>query len=339
MRKRTHDFLSDSRVHTDPMPSSQGKYLKTQDFLQPLERVGTRAYNEDPVPTTSELMSPPPHVHNHQHVLPGGIGTYTISHIPQFYHHHHHNNNQRVPKPEISNSNSSSGFTLWDESGVTKVNTRTEHRQSFMDMIITSAKGNSLEDDLDDEEDDEFDTKKQNNTCPRGYKKSFVNIVNMVTVDLRVKVDGKGHGNEQKPNTPRSKHSATEQRRRSKINDRFQMLRQLIPNSDQKRDKASFLLEVIEYIHFLQAKVDKHEVVPYQRKQQNPPEETVRFLADGQEVNPMDQQFLNRAIETSSQISQLCPALESEKLREEVEEEELSVHKGTISISSVYSQG
>ena len=25
---------------------------------------------------------------------------------------------------------------------------------------------------------------------------------------------------------------------------RFQMLRQLIPNSDQKRDKASFLLEV-----------------------------------------------------------------------------------------------
>lgn len=45
--------------------------------------------------------------------------------------------------------------------------------------------------------------------------------------------------------TPRSKHSATEQRRRSKINDRFQMLRDLVPHSDQKRDKASFLLEVI----------------------------------------------------------------------------------------------
>ena len=44
--------------------------------------------------------------------------------------------------------------------------------------------------------------------------------------------------------TPRSKHSATEQRRRSKINDRFQMLRDLVPHSDQKRDKASFLLEV-----------------------------------------------------------------------------------------------
>lgn len=46
--------------------------------------------------------------------------------------------------------------------------------------------------------------------------------------------------------TPRSKHSATEQRRRSKINDRFQMLRDLVPHSDQKRDKASFLLEVTD---------------------------------------------------------------------------------------------
>lgn len=33
-----------------------------------------------------------------------------------------------------------------------------------------------------------------------------------------MKVDGKS--TDQKPNTPRSKHSATEQRRRSKINDR-----------------------------------------------------------------------------------------------------------------------
>jgi len=34
-----------------------------------------------------------------------------------------------------------------------------------------------------------------------------------------VKVEGRG-GNDQKATTPRSKHSATEQRRRSKINDR-----------------------------------------------------------------------------------------------------------------------
>nr|QOJ43689.1 bHLH transcription factor [Dracaena cambodiana] len=77
-------------------------------------------------------------------------------------------------------------------------------------------------------------------------------------VELTVKVDGKG-GNNQKASTPRSKHSATEQRRRSKINNRFQILRELIPHSDQKRDKASFLLEVIEYIRFLQEKVHKYE--------------------------------------------------------------------------------
>jgi hypothetical protein len=102
--------------------------------------------------------------------------------------------------------------------------------QSFMDMI-RSAKGSSQEDDLDDEED--FIMKKESSSTSQSHR-----------VDLRVKADVRGSPNDQKLNTPRSKHSATEQRRRSKINDRFQMLRQLIPNSDQKRDKASFLLEV-----------------------------------------------------------------------------------------------
>lgn len=64
---------------------------------------------------------------------------------------------------------------------------------------------------------------------------------------------------EPKANANRSKHSETEQRRRSKINERFQALRNLIPQNDQKRDKASFLLEVIEYIHFLQEKLQVYE--------------------------------------------------------------------------------
>ncbi|KAG1364320.1 transcription factor BIM2 [Cocos nucifera] len=81
-------------------------------------------------------------------------------------------------------------------------------------------------------------------------------------VELTVNVDGKGGGQKPgTPTTPRSKHSATEQRRRYKINDRFQILRDLIPHSDQKRDKASFLLEVIEYIKFLQERLEKYE--PY----------------------------------------------------------------------------
>ncbi|KAF5725428.1 hypothetical protein HS088_TW23G00150 [Tripterygium wilfordii] len=82
-----------------------------------------------------------------------------------------------------------------------------------------------------------------------------------------MKVDGKR--NEQKSNSYRSKHSETEQRRRSKINERFQILRDLIPQNDQKRDKASFLLEVIEYIQFLQEKLRVHEG-PYQGWSQEP---------------------------------------------------------------------
>ncbi|CAI0454382.1 unnamed protein product [Linum tenue] len=68
-----------------------------------------------------------------------------------------------------------------------------------------------------------------------------------------------GKSSDQKGNTHRSKHSETEQRRRSKINERFQILRELIPQNDQKRDKASFLLEVIGYIQFLQERLHRYE--------------------------------------------------------------------------------
>lgn len=68
--------------------------------------------------------------------------------------------------------------------------------------------------------------------------------------------DGK---NNDKASAIRSKHSVTEQRRRSKINERFQILRDLIPHTDQKRDTASFLLEVIQYVQYLQEKVQKYE--------------------------------------------------------------------------------
>ncbi|KAL6324497.1 hypothetical protein AAG906_013309 [Vitis piasezkii] len=75
--------------------------------------------------------------------------------------------------------------------------------------------------------------------------------------DLAMRADGRSV--DQKVSAHRSKHSATEQRRRSKINERFQILRDLIPQNDQKRDKASFLLEVIEYIQFLQEKLNMYE--------------------------------------------------------------------------------
>ncbi|XP_061953567.1 transcription factor BIM1-like isoform X1 [Populus nigra] len=306
-RKPTHDFLSlyshSPTVPQDPRPPPQGGFLQTHDFLQPLEQVSKATAREE---TNVEILTiekppppaPPPSV---EHILPGGIGTYSISHVSYF--------NQRVPKPENTifsvaqasstdkndeNSNcssySASGFALWEESTLKKGKTGKEnvgersniireaaaktgqwttserpsqsssnnHRNSFSSLsssqppglkctqsfieMIKSAKGSNLDDDLDDEE--TFLLKKE---TPSPIHKG----------ELRVKVDGKS--NDQKPNTPRSKHSATEQRRRSKINDRFQMLRALIPHGDQKRDKASFLLEVIEHVRFLQEKVQKYE--------------------------------------------------------------------------------
>ncbi|TYH56097.1 hypothetical protein ES332_D09G284500v1 [Gossypium tomentosum] len=236
----------------------------------------------------------------------------------------------------------------------------------------------------DFEEDEDFILKKESSTTTRSKG------------ELRVKVDGKSAAN-QKANTSRSKHSATEQRRRSKINDRFQRLRGIIPNSDQKRDKASFLLEVIEYIQFLQEKVHKHErayqgwnhepskLMPW-RNNETPAENhadqsrainsmstpsalvfSVAPNIPGTAMNPVDSDMstattlrpvdlgpamMNKTMPfavspqpnsiTSAQSTPLLPsdaetngALPIKKLKEQ----ELTVEGGTISISSVYSQG
>ncbi|XP_027926322.1 transcription factor BIM2 [Vigna unguiculata] len=103
--------------------------------------------------------------------------------------------------------------------------------------MARSAKGH--QDELEDDEEEEFLT------------------ANTSASLNKVKVDEPSTG--KRGNTHRSKHSETEQRRRSKINERFQVLRDLIPQNDQKRDKASFLLEVIEYIQFLQEKLQIYE--------------------------------------------------------------------------------
>ncbi|GMQ11031.1 hypothetical protein CsSME_00053805 [Camellia sinensis var. sinensis] len=360
-RKSTHDFLSLYSPVQDPKPS-QGGYLKTHDFLQPLERLGKNIAKEENTVEITKLEkpllpAPPPPSSGGEHLLPGGIGTYSISHISYF--------NQRFLKPEAptiltvaeasstdrnndENSNCSSytgsGFTLWEESvaaAVTKkgktgkenitgdrhvpretgvkmggrqggqwttsserpsqsssnnTTTTTNHRnpttifssqpqknQSFMDML-KSAKGAH---DEDDDDDDEFVLKKE----PSPHLKN----------DLTVTVAAEGgKSTDHKPNTPRSKHSATEQRRRSKINDRFQMLRELIPHSDQKRDKASFLLEVIEYIQYLQEKVHKYEG-SYQGWNQEPPK-----LMPWRNSHQPAEVFMDQSQATNSGS---CPAL------------------------------
>ncbi|KAE9602235.1 putative transcription factor bHLH family [Lupinus albus] len=306
-RKPTHDFLSlygNSTTQQDSRPPSQvctGSRLKTHDFLQPLERADTKASaKEEATDEISSVASKPlpPTPPSVEHLLPGGIGTYSISHISKF------NNNQRGPKPEASlftvhqanstdrndeNSNcssyTSSGFTLWEESAVKKGKTGKENNVADKPILVESA-AKPGQWTLSERTSQSFSNNRHNSFNSRstsqtsGQKnQSFIEMMNSAEdgaqdeeleneetfflkkefqrEELKVKVDGKS--TEQKPNTPRSKHSATEQRRRSKINDRFQMLRELIPHSDQKRDKASFLLEVIEYIHFLQDKVHKHE--------------------------------------------------------------------------------
>lgn len=121
-----------------------GSYLKTHDFLQPLERGKSCAKEETTVdkPSTAEkpppAPPPPPPAPSLEHILPGGIGTYSISHISFF--------NQKIPKSEGTmftvaptssiekndeNSNGSSytgsGFTLWEESAGKKGKTGKEN--------------------------------------------------------------------------------------------------------------------------------------------------------------------------------------------------------------------
>ncbi|KAL8130294.1 hypothetical protein V2J09_019449 [Rumex salicifolius] len=265
-RKTTHDFLSlysHSPVQQDPRPSSHGGHLKTHNFLQPLEKEDNKKKSaRENSSVELNVDKPPPTAQpcTREHVLHGGIGTYSISHISSF--------NPRMPKPEGSsftvapprassnernddNSSSSytagSSFTLWEEPSSSRkgktgkenlgeLNTTKEQvvragqlqmdrpsdsssnhhnsfstrsssqppaqkNQSFMEMLH-STEGISAKE--EDEDESEFTLRKE---------------ITSRTGDLNVKVDGKGN-NDQKANTPRSKHSATEQRRRCKINDR-----------------------------------------------------------------------------------------------------------------------
>ncbi|KAM3258139.1 hypothetical protein ACQJBY_050091 [Aegilops geniculata] len=273
--KATHDFLSlyapaaaaaaakDSSLQlhdSKPPAASQGFFLKTHDFLQPLEKPAASA------PSGAERQQQQQHPTT-KHALPGGIGTFTVT--------------QQAPgaagpqpaaaaavvvKPEPP------AFVLWGQPTASQPPRAQGHHHQwtlpfagagqaatasrkhpaerkrrggggFMDSGSRSSGGAGFDDD------DGLAARRE---------------VSSSLQELAVRVDAKGgscsgSGTDQLPNTPKSKHSATEQRRRSKINDRFQILRDLLPHTDQKRDKATFLLEVIEYIRFLQEKAQKYE--------------------------------------------------------------------------------
>lgn len=189
-----------------------------------------------------------------------------------------------------------------------------------------------------------------------------------------MEIDAGSGGDHKAPGSPRSKHSATEQRRRCKINERFQILRDLVPQSDQKRDKATFLLEVIEYVKFLQEKVQKHEGAGGDWSQENTklmPWSSNRVPGDLMPgVAPTTKNcsagnFLDNSIPTMPEMLQNAETvLEPAKLNADTtesqyqsewqqlpcpadclvdsemsnEKEELTIDEGTITVSSVYSQ-
>uniref|UniRef100_A0A453S9Y4 BHLH domain-containing protein n=5 Tax=Triticinae TaxID=1648030 RepID=A0A453S9Y4_AEGTS len=190
-----------------------------------------------------------------------------------------------------------------------------------------------------------------------------------------MEIDAGSGGDHKAPGSPRSKHSATEQRRRCKINERFQILRDLVPQSDQKRDKATFLLEVIEYVKFLQEKVQKHEACAggdwSQENTKLAPWSSNRVPVDLMPgVAPTTKicsagNFLDNSIPTMPEMLQNAETVvEPAKLNADIvesqyqsqwqelscpadclvdsemsnEKEELTIDEGTITVSSVYSQ-
>ncbi|GLJ18128.1 hypothetical protein SUGI_0320220 [Cryptomeria japonica] len=326
--KTPHDFLSlygssNSLNRAAEHRSNQGlstTYLTTQDFLQPLERGGRTSNNNNSrgSEVSSAEGSAATSTSSVEHVLPGGIGTYSISHISAYGQSNGKSEagpppppspmvhvNATEAKPEIAARVTSAmnnygvgggpAFALWEERVRVPEGNRTtdphaksdaakdygywpaarsktdlflaknafslnsvdviqqpipssskqrpQTGQGFVEMMKSMK---PISEDDEDEDDEYVDRNRENRKEILSHKG-----------EAPSKVDGKS--NDQRANTPRSKHSATEQRRRSKINDRFQTLRDLVPHSDQKRDKASFLLEVIEYIQSLQEKVRKYE--------------------------------------------------------------------------------
>ncbi|THU57704.1 hypothetical protein C4D60_Mb03t06310 [Musa balbisiana] len=234
----TKDYSSFQDQDPRPPPAPGGFYLQTHDFSMPLvEKKERRQQKEDSSRGNGEATAAdnttterPP-----QHVLPGGIGTYSIRHV-------------RGADAKRSSSVATSAAT--------RLASASSFCHSCLFMRFSGCYGwfiwwsrwhagpeTKLLMEAAEQCDDELFGKGEGSSSRKEWA---------------IKVDGMGSCSDQRPNTPRSKHSATEQRRRTKINDR-QILRELVPHNDQKKDKASFLLEVIEYIRFLQKKVQKYE--------------------------------------------------------------------------------
>ncbi|CAN6218059.1 unnamed protein product [Urochloa humidicola] len=296
-----HDFLSlytatatatkDSRplqLHDSKSPpSSQGNFfLKTHDFLQPLETPAGAPPDPSPPPPLPAIGSDSGHdqlqvvvanAKQHALPLPGGVGTFTICPAPV-----------SVARPAAAAAvvKAEPPFVLWGQPAALHPGAQGHHQQQWALPFAGAGQARPPPPQQLQQQQAPPDRKGRGGgagAMESGSRSSGgagfddddgLAARREVSSSLKVRVDRKGGsfsdgGTDQRPNTPRSKHSATEQRRRSKINDRFQILRELLPHNDQKRDKATFLLEVIEYIRFLQEKVQKYEATFPEWNQEN----------------------------------------------------------------------
>ncbi|KAG0464698.1 hypothetical protein HPP92_018862 [Vanilla planifolia] len=223
-KKKTRDFLSlyTEEPNFQPQHSrhgSQGVFMKTHDFLQPLETAEGEKTTKGPMERSMSAV---------EHVQSRETGTCIAGHVS-------------VPtvKPEAgtcvvrsapeskferdSDTGAAFAFTFWDATSAAEDHWPTRgQRPSFAVSSppsfgsLLSSRNNEFQDNkllMDsasrfskgfEEEDDEGDE------FGKGEGSSHK--------EFTVKVDTKS--SELKASTPRSKHSATEQRRRSKINER-----------------------------------------------------------------------------------------------------------------------
>ncbi|CAN6196312.1 unnamed protein product [Urochloa humidicola] len=298
-----HDFLSlytatataAAAKDTQPLqlddskspPSSQGNFfLKTHDFLQPLETPAGAPPDPSPPPPLPAIGSDSGHdqlqvvvanAKQHALPLPGGVGTFTICPAPV-----------SVARPAAAAAvvKAEPPFVLWGQPAALHPGAQGHHQQQWALPFAGAGQARPPPPQQLQQQQAPPDRKGRGGgavAMESGSRSSGgagfddddgLAARREVSSSLKVRVDRKGGsfsdgGTDQRPNTPRSKHSATEQRRRSKINDRFQILRELLPHNDQKRDKATFLLEVIEYIRFLQEKVQKYEATFPEWNQEN----------------------------------------------------------------------
>ncbi|KAK9080378.1 hypothetical protein SSX86_000136 [Deinandra increscens subsp. villosa] len=413
--KPTQDFLSlYSPSQQDQTPSIPGDYPKTQNFLQPLEQEGKNVYKEGKYiekstpPSIVEHILPGTGMGTYSVSYMNKVQSQKVAKAEGIVISAVQSSSSNT---NDENSNCASyrgaGFALWGDSNLNNGKTgkeniaRTTHtmRDGVMKNAVTwmaSVEQASQSSSIHNNPNTSFSALSTSHPSSSNKNLYFADTVkssksvqdeDYIDEDFIIKREPSFHHRgtistkvdianpDQKSNSPRSKHSATEQRRRSKINDRFSKLRGIMPHGDQKRDKASFLLEVIEYIQFLQEKVQGYEdpshgwtseppkTIPSNNRPSDifvnePSLPMRRNMPDSNMIDSIDatkeislhtkptnepSSFPDTATAGPHSQPQLAHSRSCKTdctiTNDMLKDQELVIESGTISISSIYSQG